>query len=266
MSIMKRLLPIKILLTISIVMPGTIAADQAMAGSVGGFGGATEFTQLLNNAQLAGIQLKNIQQVANQITQINNQIQQISYALKSYNNMIQNTASLPAQVWGNVTAELNSLRSVIAQGRSLSYNLANIDTIVASRYKDFAAYQASPLNRANYATAYSDWSKTSSDTIGAALKTAGLQESQFASEQSTLAQLENMSLSSNGQQKSLQVANQIAVQQVQQMQKLRQLVMAQMSMQAAFNAKIGAVQDADQGKNQALTQPGATQRNTGKVY
>ena len=263
---MKPLSLLKIALLGSTMMPGIITSDTAFAGSVGGFGGATEFTQILNNAQLAGIQLKNIQQVANQITQINNQIQQISYALKSYNNMIQNTASLPGQVWGNVTSELNTLRSLVGQGRSLAYNLANVDQVVAARFKDFAAYQASPLNRANYATAYADWSKTNSDTIGAVLKTAGLQEGQFANEQATLQQLENMSMSSNGQQKSLQVANQIAVQQVQQLQKLRQLVMAQMSMQAAFNAKVSAIQDADAGKNQALTAPGSTQRNTGVVY
>jgi type IV secretion system protein TrbJ len=252
-------------LTLALV-PNALQHETVQAGTVAGFGGSTEFTQIANNVQLASIQLKNIQQVANQIAQINNQITQIMNQVRMYTNMIQNTANLPSHIWGNVVTELNALRSTINQGRSLAYNLTNIDTVVSNRFKDYATFKGSPLDRAGFDAAYSDWSKTNSDTIGAALKTAGMQESQFASEEATLNALQGQAMSADGQHKALQVANQIAVQQVQQMQKLRQLVMSQMSMQAAFNAKISAQTDVQMEQQQRLQAPGATVRNTGTRY
>ena len=43
---------------------------MAAAGGGGGFIGATEPTQLMNNAELVGINAEAVQQVSNQVTQI----------------------------------------------------------------------------------------------------------------------------------------------------------------------------------------------------
>jgi hypothetical protein len=190
---MKPLSLLKIALLGSTMMPGIITSDTAFAGSVGGFGGATEFTQILNNAQLAGIQLKNIQQVANQITQINNQIQQISYALKSYNNMIQNTASLPGTGVGkcHLGAEF---AAVAGSARGV---LSPIIWQMSTRLSPRASRISRPIRRVRSIGQITQPPmpigprpiRTRSARV---LKTAGLQEGQFANEQATLQQLENM--------------------------------------------------------------------------
>src|SRR5215218_10220409 len=61
---------------------------------------ATEFTQLLNNAQLVQHGAEQLRQSAQFAQQITNQVQQIQNQLQMYQNMLQNTASLPSRIWG----------------------------------------------------------------------------------------------------------------------------------------------------------------------
>jgi P-type conjugative transfer protein TrbJ len=63
-----------------------------------------------------------------------------------------------------------------------------------------------------------------------------LQSTQFETEESTMQTLQTLSQSAVGRMQAIQAGNQIAAQPVRQTQKLRQLLMAQMGMQAAFMA------------------------------
>ena len=65
---------------------------------------------------------------------------------------------------------------------------------------------------------------------------ANMQSNQFATEEMTLKQLRTMSQSATGQMQAIQVGSQIAEQQVQQLQKLRQLMMAQLNQQNTYMA------------------------------
>ena len=83
---------------------------------------------------------------------------------------------------------------------------------------------------------YRDWSQTSLDTTLGTLRAAGLQGQQLQSEQAVLDRLRVMAQSSDGRMQALQVANQIAEQQVQQIMKLRQLMLADLQSKQAFQA------------------------------
>src|SRR3954452_20797918 len=63
---------------------------------------ATEFTQLLNNAQLVQHGAEQLRQSAQFAQQITNQVQQIQ-------NQLQNTASLPSRIWGQAQADIAQL-------------------------------------------------------------------------------------------------------------------------------------------------------------
>ena len=67
-----------------LVLPG-----PAHAGAV--TGNATEWTQLLNNAELVGLTGQSAEQIQNQITQITQLSEQIQNQLRIYENMLQNT-------------------------------------------------------------------------------------------------------------------------------------------------------------------------------
>ncbi|WP_204271784.1 hypothetical protein, partial [Escherichia coli] len=75
--------------------------SNALAGG-GLTGGATEWTQMLNNGELISLVGKSAEQVNNQIKQITQLAEQIQNQLNIYKNLLQNTAQLPTQVWGQV--------------------------------------------------------------------------------------------------------------------------------------------------------------------
>lgn len=195
----------------------TAVAPSTQAGSVAGFGGATEITQLANNVELVGLHLQQVQSYATQLQQ--------------YRNMIQNTLNIPAQVWGAIQADLMSVANIVKQGQALAYSATNIGTQFQNTFKGFSYPQGF-----NFKTEYRNWSRATLDGIKGAFEAAKMQADQFATEEGVLTALRAMSQSAQGQMQALQVGAQIAEQQVQQLQKLRQLMMVQMQAQNSYLA------------------------------
>lgn len=211
-----------------------LSVAPARAGSVAGFGGATEITQLLNHAQLIASYAKQAQSVVEQV-------RQVALTLQQYQNMVQNTLRVPFQIWSDVQTQLADLSSVVREGQSLAVSLAGLDASFLQRFPGYAQHVARAaggiLERpGDLQRQFAGWYDTTADTIRGALKAAGLQEQQFASEEATMRQLRTMSMSSAGQMQALQVGNQIAGEMVGQMQKLRALSAAQAQATLTFYA------------------------------
>lgn len=207
---------------------GPLLPLPALAGSA--TGGATEWTQLANNAQLVDLLKSSGLQVDNQLTQIGQLTEQIQNQLKMYENMLQNTAQLPDHIWGQVERDLDQLRDVVNQGQGIAFSMGNADDVLRQRFKSYADLRENLPNKENFSSAYQSWSDTNRDTIASTLSAASLTADQFDTEESTMDKLRGMSENSDGQMKALQVGHQIAAQQVEQMQKLRGLVSQQMTM------------------------------------
>jgi P-type conjugative transfer protein TrbJ len=112
--------------------------------------------------------------------------------------------------------------------------MANLDSEFANRY---GGANGGYNPNVNFANQYATWSQTSLDTTQKSLDTIGLQYSQMQSEQDLLASYDSMSQSSAGELEATQVGSQIAEQQVQQLMKLRQLMMTDMQSKAAYQAQ-----------------------------
>jgi P-type conjugative transfer protein TrbJ len=237
----------------------------AIAGSVGGFGGALEVTQIANLAQLADQTARQIQQYTAQIGILTENVQQTLTALQSYQNLVDNTLALPQQVWGNITGELSALQSAVSQGQALAYSLGNIDDIVRQEFGKYDDFISNPLNANQFSQRYAGWSERNNDTIAATLESTGLNIGQFANEEATLQTLRAAN-SNSGRTQLLQTGNQIGVQQVEQMQKLRQLVAANTQMMGAYYAKASALQDATNARKELYYEPSAVQRGNGQRY
>jgi type IV secretion system protein TrbJ len=198
-----------------LMLVGALAAPRlCRAGIVGGF--ATEWTQLANNLQL-----------------INNYIRQgeeLRQKILMVADMARNTANLPAQIFGPIMADIGRLAGVVQNGRSLAYSMANLDAEFRNRFRGYG------YNARTWFRDYRDWSQTSLDTTLGTLRAAGLQGEQLASEQAVLDGLRRMAESSDGRMKALQVSNQIMEQQVQQLMKLRQLILADLQSKQAYQA------------------------------
>lgn len=202
----------------------SFSAPVARAGSVGGFGGSTELTQLANNIELVQSYLQQARAYATQLQQWNTQVQQ-------YQNMVTNTLNIPNQIWGQITNELSGVANLVKQGNALAYSATNIGSQFQATFKGFQF----PTGF-NYKTEYQKWSSTTMDSLKGALEAAGLQSQQFATEEAVLQQLRGMSSGAKGQMQAIQAGTQIAEQQVQQLQKLRQLMMLQLQSQNTYLA------------------------------
>jgi P-type conjugative transfer protein TrbJ len=180
----------------------------------GGF--ATEVTQLLNHGQL--------------VMQYIRQGEQLRQAILQYQDMLRNVKNLQSQTFGPIMADIDSLASIVQGGMALAYSMGNLDGEFRKRYPGYG------YNAHRYFTDYRTWSQTSLDTTLVALRAAGLQGEQLQSEQAVLAKLRSMAQSSDGRMQALQVLGDIAEQQVQQMMKLRQLMLADLESKQAYQA------------------------------
>jgi P-type conjugative transfer protein TrbJ len=209
---------------------------------------SSEWTQLANNAEL-------VAQVANQAQQLQQQIQQ-------YELLAQNTAGLPNQIWGNAANDIARVNSLMAQSQALSASSSNLAAAFAARFPGYQQYASSTITPAAMDGKYQQWSSDTNSTVLSTLQAAGLQTSQLQDEGSTLQQLEAMSGSAAGQMQALEVGNQLAAQTVMQGQKLRQLMVDNLNLEASY---VQSQQDRDAVQAAALRQftAPASPNNTG---
>ena len=203
------------------------ATRPAMAGTVAGTGGSTEYTQILNNLQLA-----------NQYTQ---QVQQYSTQLLQYQAQMQNLMRNPTSLLGADTSKLlNGIGTIMQAGASIGGTMARIDGNFSQKFQ-------SPL-AGTFSQNFKNWTTTSTDTLGASLRSAGMHRDQFASDTDALTALFNKSQQSDGTVAAVQQLSAINAMQIQQTQKLQDLIatqnIAMSTYMASQNTKDQARQDA----------------------
>ncbi|MCA8270392.1 P-type conjugative transfer protein TrbJ [Burkholderia vietnamiensis] len=196
------------------------ASTHAFAG--GAVAGATEPTQILNNVQL-------VLQYAQQVQMVENQLREL--------------ATLPGQVWGQAQADLNQLTSIVNVGQQISYTMQNVEQSFKQQYPGYQPGQ-------NFTAQFRQWSTNTLDNIRGALNAFGLQSSQFATERSALNAIQAMANSPMGQTQAIQAGAMIASQTVDQLQKLRQLMMAQAQAQNTYMAEQSQTRQAQIGSQQ----------------
>jgi P-type conjugative transfer protein TrbJ len=185
------------------------------AGAVAGL--ATEWTQILNHVQLVmgyirqGLQLEN--------------------ELKQYEEELKQGLVLPQQVFGPIQQDLSQLAQVVQGGQALAYSMGNLDAQFRNTFKGYS------FRTQGYFNDYKKWSQTSLDTTMNSLRAAGLQGQQLKNAQAVLAQLRAMSTGAAGQMQAVEVGNQIAEQQVEELMSLRQLMLTDLESKQAYQAE-----------------------------
>lgn len=194
-----------------------VFSPPADAGGGGLTGGATEVTQLLNNIELIEVALSEAENLA--------------YTIRQYEIMHENFRALPQHVRQQALADLQRLANIVATGRAVAYSSGQMDEDYQREYRDFEYYasreQDSPDDMAER---YGAWSQANHDSVRGALRAAGLQAQQFDREDSALRTVEAQMESATGTRQLLQAGGSIAALQVEQLQKLRQLQMAQIQL------------------------------------
>ena len=120
-----------------------LMVGSVMAGGGGMTGGATEATQLANNAELA--------------TQVSQLKEQIENQVKMLNDMIDNTLALPTQLIGDVTGAINDVMGAYNEIQGILGRLSNLDEEFYNLF--YSALQG----EGSAASGGSDWLKNYSE-------------------------------------------------------------------------------------------------------
>src|SRR5256886_10023336 len=167
---------------------------------------------------------KAIESVINEVQMIANQIRQIE-------NMVQNTRTYGG-VWDQeALPRLMRLGQIIEQEQAIAYAMAGMDRVFRERYPGYR-----PIT--DWAAAYDQWTRTTLDTLRGSLAAVRLHADDFADEQRRIQTLTVLSDSAEGRMQAIQAGNMLAAEQIQQLARLRQLMMAQINAQNVYMANV----------------------------
>lgn len=175
--------------------------------------------------------LSEVKRAADAAKQYSNMAQQLQTQMKQYQDMARNSGKLTDSQWYTVSRDIRRLQDVYSKTKALAYDAQQFDKRFQSTYKDYKAFSSAQRSK-SFEEEYANWAESGYDNAKTAMKAGGMQIDMMADEDALLADLVSQSQSAGGRMEALQVANQIAAQQVQQSQKLRQLLAAQTNMQA----------------------------------
>lgn len=192
-----------------------VAWGTATAGSVGGTGGATEVTQIQNNVQL-------VVQYEQQVQAFLRQGLQLQAELK---NLIQNPTSMLGPEVGNL---INDVGKVMSGGMSIGWSMEEIDRNFATTFKSPTAE--------TLARSFTRWNQANTDTLEGALRAIGRHRSQFATDTDAIRALYNESQATQGNLQALQTLAKINTKQLEQNQKLHDLLLNQHTAEANYMA------------------------------
>lgn len=213
----KRMRRLKIYLSILFIIQ--LFAGSAQAGTVAGFGGSTEITQIMNNVQL--------------VQQAIEQVQQTRHQLNMYMSMIENMKSLGNINFDDPYSALMQLQGAVQQGVQIAYQNGMADEYFTGLNPDYAEILGQ-VNQVAYSLQYQDWTDSVFTIAQAAFKNADLAVSNIQDDAAIMRTVMNASRNETGQKAVIQAGNEISSLMVQKLIELKGLTAGQVQTQAVY--------------------------------
>ena len=237
-------------ITCLLIIAMLLSSSSVCAGGGGLTGGATEFTQLLNNSELAAQVGQLSTQINNQITQITHQVNQITNQITMIQDMILNTMKLPQQIFGNVTQIYSRIKGLMNQTKGIAYTMANLDTEMKTKFRSY-------MNMGHLSTAtdfqqeYRKIADAQMETARTTMESLGIAWEQLENDDTeALRKLQEIAQSAEGRNQIAQSANQLLGFLGEDSIKLRQLIMMQTQMTTVALEAERAQKDAAQKRHE----------------
>ncbi|WP_182333644.1 P-type conjugative transfer protein TrbJ [Stenotrophomonas acidaminiphila] len=167
-----------------------------------------------------------------------NTAQQLQTQIRQYADMVKQGISLPASMLKSMQNDIAKLRNVYNDARMVAHSMKNLDKQFKDQFKGYKDYlKGIGDGSANMTDRYQKWADEGFDNARLSMEAAGINVSSFEDEDAMLRNLINQSQSAEGRLQAIQAGNEIAAQQVQQIQKLRELVATTITLQSNFIAR-----------------------------
>jgi len=216
---MKRQLKVAALALAAIAWLSFAGVRQSLAQAVYCTNCASEITQLLNLARL--------------VDQLGTQGNILQTNTNQFQTMTVNTTPLPSLEWGNEAATIQSVNTALASANALSFAKTGLAAQFGQHYGTYDSYLTSPATSAAFAGKYQQWSATANASVLSTLEAGSLQSGQIGGDELALInRLKSQTGAVQGNLEALQTLAQVALLNIEQLQKLRQLILADTSLKA----------------------------------
>ena len=230
-------------------------AIPASAGPAAGVGLASEWTQLLNNAELASIVSLEGQSLATQADQLLQQIEQARTLMSTYELMLSNAEGLPDSFVRQTMEPVLRLQGIMEEAGALAQSGHTLDTFLRSGLIADPLFDAEALTDAKLTERYNQWSDTYNNSTQATLSAAQLTLEDVGTEAALIDTITGRFSGANGHMQALQISNELAASVARQLIDLTSITAVQSEQTTLAFSRILAKQDEEEAlKRQASEQ------------
>lgn len=176
---------------------------------------------------------KEVEQVAETITMRIAQAQMLQ-------NQITNMASLPNSLWQQIEGNFNATQSLFQRGQGLMASAS----MVSAQLQSYRSMLGQTIDMPQQ---YARWSQQANDSVASTLAGMGLMRDQMASDRAIVNQIRARSSGAAGMKQAIQANTEMASAQVNELHRLRELMIADATLNAnafALRAQRQAAEDA----------------------
>lgn len=216
--------------TASLALAGT-----AHAGGGGLSGGATEFTQRMNNAELGSVVGNTARQVTIQADSYAQLMRQTQTQLSQLESLVRNGTPLSGYQWTNFLGAVERIKQASRVTYGLSGTVQGLDQRFTQAFPGYdaallAQLKATGQSEQTFGERASNSQRAYQESVESQLRMIELSSEQMDRDAAELEQLR----SEGGQLEAIQTANRISALTAQQLMSLRSLTAAQASSQTAW--------------------------------
>jgi type IV secretion system protein TrbJ len=151
-----------------------------------------------------------------------------------YQNMTLNTTPFSSLQWSSGASNISSVNSLLAGSGALSFASPSLTSQFNQQYGNYSSYLSTAPTSATFGAKYQQWSSDTNASVLSTLQAGALQSSQITgAELGTINTLKAQTAGVQGNLQALQNVAQVGVLTVEQLQKLRQLILTDTSLHAS---------------------------------
>jgi len=162
--------------------------------------------------------------------QLEEQAQQTKHQFEQLSRLKDNLQNFH---WNDVQGAINQLASDMERGKALAFSMQNLDSEFKRR---FPGFEKTSGGKVDYKKQYSEWVDTNQHTMNNTMRVMGKQYKALENEKDLRNKLLNQARTADGSMKAVQIGNELAAEQVNQMQNLRQIMITQTNAMAEYQA------------------------------
>ncbi|GAA5098157.1 P-type conjugative transfer protein TrbJ [Bartonella acomydis] len=164
-----------------------------------------------------------------------NTAQQLAEEVKQYKDMVEQAKKLDSISVERFENDLKLLNRTYQDAKIIAYNMQNLHNKFKERYPGYENF-LKKIGKNNPIKDFRKWAENGFANARVAIQAAGINISNFVKEDNFMRQLISRSATAKGRMQAIQAGNEIATQQVKQLQMLRELVANNITLQANYTA------------------------------